>query len=264
MRASTFLSLVLVFAWLPGCDGGDGTDAGTARDTGMPRDAGSDSGRCTEFTPEYCPRMYPMTPIPASEVCEAFVDAFCRANGLCCSDESRVYSSFDACETDQLRRCHDMDNGFEFASFISALTIRYNQGAAGGIFANLATMGDMCVPIRYGDEILDIYAGEIARGNECTRSVQCADNGFCLDSGGIATCVGAPQRLDICGTNAECSHSDLRCNESNECDFRLAIDEPCGQNDDCETLFCRSGFCFEATPDATYCVDITEPGPAFE
>ena len=204
-----------------------------------------------------------MTPIPVTMLCEAFVDAFCRANGLCCSDDARVYSSFETCITDQLMRCHDDALGFEFPERIAAMTVDYSQGAAGGEYASLATMGDMCIPIRYGDEILDTYRGRIARGDACTHDVECEDDGTCLDSGGIATCIGAPQRRDPCTDNEQCVASDLRCN-AGECDFRLAIDEACTRDDDCETLHCRRGFCFQATADSTYCVDIDEPGPAFE
>ncbi|MCB9591755.1 MAG: hypothetical protein H6719_03390 [Sandaracinaceae bacterium] len=263
MRRAALLALSLSLS-LPACDdGGGGMDAG-AGDAGSPRDAAEDSGRCTEFTPEYCPREYPMGPIPASDICDAFVDAFCRANGLCCSDDSRVYSSFDACVTDQMTRCEDPVMGFEFADRIASMLVLYSQAAAGARYASLATMGDMCVPIRYGDAILDVYTGQVARGAECTHSVECENHGVCLQAGGRGTCIGAPSRLDACSTNDDCVASELRCNESNECDFRLAIDEPCGEDRDCETLYCRSGFCFEATPDSTYCVDLGSPGPAFE
>lgn len=255
------LLVTLIFA-LPGCDGGGGgMDAG--RDAGPPRDAGEDSGRCTEFTPEYCPREYPMAPVPVSELCQVFVDAFCRANGLCCSDDARVYASFEACVTDQTVRCEDPDVGYELDERLAAGAVSYNQAAAGTMFAALATMGDMCVPLRYGDAILDIYRGLVANGAACTRDVECAE-GLCDDSGASAVCATAPRRLDACTTNDDCAAAELRCNEARECDFRLAIDEPCAEDRDCETLFCRSGFCFEATPDSTYCVDLAAPGPAFE
>ena len=239
-------------------------DAGAGRDAGAPRDAAMDSGRCTEFSREYCPREYPMVPIPANLVCDAFVDAFCRANGLCCSDDARVYPSFDACVADQMVRCEDMVLGFEFPARIMSGAVLYNSAAAGTQFASLATMGDMCVPLRYGDAILQIYRGQIARGAECTHSVECEDRGRCVDTGGLSTCFGAPQRLDTCSSNAECAHSGLRCNDGGECDFRLEIDDPCTEDGDCQSLFCRSGFCVEATADSTYCVDLDTPGPAFE
>ncbi len=260
MRAPALFAFLLLA--LPGCDdGGGGMDAGV--DAGPPRDAGDDSGRCTEFTPEYCPREYPMAPVPVTELCQAFVDAFCRANGLCCSDDSRVYASFDACVTDQTARCEDPDTGYELAADLAAGRVSYNQAAAGAMFAQLATMGDMCVPIRYGDAILDIYRGLVANGGECSADVVCME-GVCDDAGGVARCASAPGRLDPCSTNDDCAASDFRCNESSECDFRLPIDAPCAEDRDCETLFCRRGFCFEATPDSTYCVDLTAPGPAFE
>jgi len=259
-RLILIASLILA---VPGCDGGGGTDAGL--DAGPRRDAGDpDAGRCTEFTPEYCPREYPMTPIPASMVCEAFVDAFCRANGLCCSDDTRVYRSFEACRIDQMDRCEDELIGFEFPDRIASGIVGYNQGAAGGQFSSLATMGDMCVPIRYGDEIMSIYRGTVARGDACTHSVECADRGVCFDAGGISTCLGAPQRADPCDSNDNCAPSGLRCNGSMGCDFRLPLESPCVENRDCESFNCRMGFCFDPTPDSTYCVDIGEPGPAFE
>ncbi|MCA9606150.1 MAG: hypothetical protein KC619_11175 [Myxococcales bacterium] len=261
MRRLRALALGLLVAF-PGCDeGGGGMDAGI--DAGGPRDAGEDSGRCTEFTPEYCPREYPMSPVPVNELCQAFVDAFCRANGLCCSDDSRVYPSFDACVSDQTTRCEDPVVGYELADQLAAGTVSYNQAAAGTEFARLATMGDMCVPIRYGDRILDIYRGLVANGAECTTDVECAE-GVCYSAGGLSTCTSAPGRLDACTSNDDCAAAELRCNESNECDFRLEIDAPCVEDRDCQTLFCRRGFCFEATADSTYCVDLAAPGPAFE
>lgn len=261
MRQLPVLTCTIMLA-LAGCDGDGGTDAG--RDSGA-RDAGEeDAGRCTEFTPEYCPREYPMTPIPAAMICEAFVDAFCRANGLCCSDDSRVYRSFEACTSDQLMRCEDEVIGFEFPDRIAARLVFYNQATAGAQFASLATMGDMCVPIRYGAEILDAYSGTVARGETCTHTVECESNGVCFSAGGVSTCIGAPQRTDPCTSNDDCDHSDLRCNGSMGCDFRLPLEEPCVENRDCESFNCRRGFCFDPTPDSTYCVDIDEPGPAFE
>jgi len=256
------LCSILLLALGPGCDEALPSDAGAPGVDAGSGDAGE--GECTEFDRRYCPREYPMVPIPADQICEAFVDAFCRANGLCCSDEARVYDSFDDCVLDQMERCEDDDIGFEFPELVSSGAILYNQGAAGSQFASLATMGDMCVPIRYGDEILEIYRGQTARGAACVRSVECEDDGVCVDSGASMSCIGAPMRLDSCTNNDDCAPAGLRCNEASECDFRLEIDEPCNENRDCETLFCRSGFCFEATPDFTYCVDLDEPGPAFE
>lgn len=262
MRVHHSFSYLLVLS-LGACGGGGNADAGMDAGRPPPRDAGDDSGRCTEFTPEYCPRVYDPSPITADQVCDVFVDAFCRANGLCCSDDSRVYPSFDDCRRDQLARCEDDLIGFEFPARIAAEIVEYSQGAAGGEFANVATMGDMCIPIRYGDQILDIYRGTIEGGLECTHSVECDLGLICVAAGGFSTCVSEPDRTSSCETTADCEAGGLRCN-AGTCDFRLDLDEECVEDDDCATLNCQLGFCYDATPDSTYCVDVGGTGPAFE
>ncbi|MBX3271611.1 MAG: hypothetical protein KF729_15200 [Sandaracinaceae bacterium] len=253
-RALVLTSLLTLAA----CDGGSGGGLDAGRDAAAPSDAGADSGRCTEFTPEYCPREYPMAPIPIGEVCQAFVDAYCRANGLCCSDDARVYPSFAACVSDQTVRCEDRERGYELTELLAAGAVSYNQAAAGNQFARLATMGDMCVPIRYGDAILGIYRGLRATGDACVRAVECA-SANCASG----RCAPAPLRFDPCTSHDDCASAGLRCAPGG-CDFRLAEGAACADDDECESRACRAGECVAASPDATYCASSMGSGPAFE
>jgi hypothetical protein len=56
------------------------------RHTGDPDAGGHDArdagGMCSEFTPEYCPRVYPMSPVPMGTICEVFADMLPRERQL--------------------------------------------------------------------------------------------------------------------------------------------------------------------------------------
>lgn len=264
LRPLSFCALALA---LTACDGGDEPDAGIdsgVRDSGL-ADAGGDAGgMCTEFTPEYCPRLYPMDPIPVNRICEAFADAFCRANGNCCMREAEIYPSFMECINDQLSRCSDAMLGFEYTDAVSNRRITYNASATGLALSRLGPMADMCQPIRFGDVILEAMEGTLTSGEACEVDAECADTYTCrLDAlGENMVCRGYLHEGDACMDDNECAPLELFCDGT--CMARLANGESCERDEQCESLMCVDGTCEELTGDNAYCVRLDEPGRAFE
>lgn len=265
LRPTAAIALLAALGLVACDDDGGGVDAGV--DSGTPDanfDGGPDAGECTEFMPELCPRMYPQDPIPANQICEAFADAFCRANGRCCMREGEVYETFEACLTDQLSRCSDPDFGFELVDAIAARRINYNSSAAGLALARLGPMADMCEPVRYGDVILESMEGTLTSGESCSADEECADTYTCrLDAlGENLVCRGDRFEGDPCEDDADCAARGGYCDTT--CQAQLAVDEPCDRDEQCESRICIDGSCAELTGENAYCVVIGERGRAFE
>ncbi|MGE0792147.1 MAG: hypothetical protein AB7S26_41125 [Sandaracinaceae bacterium] len=242
------------------CDDGGMPDAG-AMDAGEAMDGGYDAaadedagGRCTEFTPEYCPRMYPMDPIPVELLCDAFVDVFCRANGNCCQNPEFVYPAFSNCISDQRQRCEDMMLGYELPMQVMSGNIQYSQASAGYEFARAATRVDECEPISLVDVIMSLYDGQLAYMAPCTETAECmGDSLFCEDHGAGLTCQYGLGDGGLCADNTECVSSSLRC-ESGMCADRIPNGSACTEDLDCVSGYCENSTCTELNGDNMFCV----------
>lgn len=266
MKTSLLLScLASMLLLASGCDDpGVVPDAGS--DAGPPdagtdggADAGTDAGACTEFTPELCPRTYPMDPIPMAMICEAFADIFCRANQRCCEREEEKYPILSQCLSDQLARCHDEAIGYELTDALAADRVSYSAAAMGEQLARIGPRADACEPVRIGDAILMVIQGRVGGAQACTLSPECVDgydcrDGFCQ----MHLAAGA-----ACTSHEECAFRGLRC-ASGACEARLADGEGCTEDEECESLLCVDGTCEPSDGGAFYCVRQGAPGRAFE
>ncbi|MCZ7684601.1 MAG: hypothetical protein M5U28_39850 [Sandaracinaceae bacterium] len=260
------LGSMLLALLLCACDGGGG-DPDAGRDAGSPGDAGSAEedagadagGMCTEFTPEYCPRTYPMVPIPMRDICEVFADVFCRANGRCCTRPDEIYASFAACISDQVARCMNPSQTYEFPEALAAGALDYNSAAMGEQRAILGMMSDACTPIRFGDAILSAMTGRVAFGDACTASPECVAGYDCREG----SCQLELGLGDGCASHAECEAAGLFC-DGGTCAMRRAIGASCTDDEECESRVCVDGACEDANGGAFYCVRQGEPGRAFE
>jgi hypothetical protein len=251
-----------------GCDGRSDPDAGGGMDAGFdggePEDAGDDSGRCNEFTPEFCPRTYPMTPIPYPQLCNTFAEVFCRANGNCCTRPSEVYETWAMCVSDQLARCMDPDNGYVFADSLAAGDISYSQAAGGEVLALTGPVMDACEPTRVGDYLTDSLRGTLGTGTSCTNSEVCGTDLTCLPAGdAAAVCRSLPGPGSTCATHADCAPSNLRCDPGGTCEARYADAATCGHDLECESRVCMDGECAPFDGDNAYCVVLGGDGRAF-
>lgn len=259
-RWLVLLPALLVLSLAAGCDsenrasGGDGGTGGDVPDAG---------GRCTEFTPEYCPREYPMEPIPIDRICDVFADAFCRANGNCCEREGEVYGSFDDCIVDQLTRCMDASLGFELTTQVTAGRINYNAAVTGNALARIGPMADRCEPVRFRDAILDAMTGAVEMGEACDFEVECGQHLSCRSLGDEPRCRLRLEEGSACEKHSDCEPIDLQCADG-FCEARLASGEPCSVDEECESSTCLEGTCVDYTGDIAYCVRIDTPGQAFE
>lgn len=265
MKTSLLFGLCCSLALLTACDDGGngmdaGQDAGPAPDTGV-GDAGADAGgMCTEFTPEYCPRMYPMTPIPMEQICEVFAEIFCRANGRCCTRPDEIYDSFAACVSDQVGRCMDPSQTYEFREALMMSNLDYNSAAMGEQRAILGMMSDACTAIRFGDAIVSAMNGRVASGGTCTYSPECVDGYDCREG----TCQLERALGSTCASHDECAAADLYCAGVGTCEERLAVGASCTEDEECDSRVCVDGTCEDRDGGAFYCVRQGEPGRAFE
>lgn len=272
MRASLLrpfgpVLLLAVFGLAACDDGGGGMDAGV--DSGTPDSGPDQDAGCTEFTPELCPRDYPEDPIPIDLICEAFSDAFCRANGRCCMRDGEVYESFDACLTDQLSRCGDLMTGYEYVDAVRMRRINYNSSATGLALDRLGPLADACEPVFFGDVILEAMEGTLRSGEACEVDTECEDpetgTGYTcrLDELGVdMVCRGDRFPGDDCMDDADCAAQGGYCDTT--CRAQLALGETCARDEQCESRMCIDGACVELTGENAYCVVIGERGRAFE
>jgi hypothetical protein len=224
------------------------------------RDAGADAGgMCSEFTPEYCPRVYPMSPVPMGAICEIFADMFCRANGNCCARPEEIYPTFSECISDQIARCVDPAQTYEHADALAEGRLTYNSGAMGEQRARLGTMSDQCDPVRFGDAIRMAMSGRVASGEACMASVECVDGHSCREGVcALDRALGGP-----CASHDECGPSGLQC-EGGMCAARHELAAACTADEECESRLCIEGACAEPDDGGFYCVVRADSGRAFE
>lgn len=251
---------LLAVATAAACGGGDPEPGIDASFDGGTTDAGADAGgMCTEFTPEYCPREYPMTPIAINTICEVFADMFCRANGNCCERPDEVYPTFAACISDQVARCMHPVSGYEHSAALAGGTLDYNSAAMGEQRAMLGRMSDVCTPVRFGDAILTSMQGRVASGGACAVSPECVSGHECRGS----VCSSEPSIGSTCAGHDECAAGGLRCDGAT-CAARLEDLAGCTDDDECESRLCVEGRCEPWRAGLAYCVRAGDAGRAFE
>jgi len=260
----------LLAAPFAGCDGDGEADAGPF-DAG-PFDAGPDAGFdaggvCGELTPQFCPRMWPMDPIPVESLCDAFIEPFCVANQDCCEGSEGRYPSIDRCRSEQLARCQDMMLTYEYPSLVRGGTLRYSQAASGQEFQRAGMAINDCGDVDIAQVILDLYEVPPMRGefgDTCTESVECRSPLLCREVAGTLACR-PNNRGDACEENEDCVGDELRCGSGGTCEDRLPLDAGCAEDGDCVSGFCSDGTCDELNATNRYCVrNIGETGvPAF-
>ncbi len=245
---------------LAGCDGGEPADAGPI-DAGEPTDAGemdagSDTdagGLCSELSPQFCPRRYPMDPIPADLICDAFVEPFCRANQECCTRSEWQYPALSTCMSEQRQRCEDLVLKYEFPELIGAGTIFYSQAAAGAQFARAGALASGCNDVDFVQVIMDLYDGQLMFNDSCTATPECPDGLFCEDQGAGLLCRPGLGAGGLCADNTECVSSQLRC-DTMMCADRLPVGAGCTDDLDCVSEYCEEGTCRELDAESRYCV----------
>lgn len=245
----------------PSMDSGPATDSGPGEDAGPDEDAGC---ACTELAPECCPRMFPMTPIPAESVCDQFAFIFCNANANCCENPEWTYPTTDTCESEQQARCEDMMFRLEFADLLPTGNIQYSQAGAGFEYAEAGTLADQCVEVDFTQTILDLYTGTLEFNEDCTASPECMSGLNCEDQTGMLTCRPPLGVGSMCTENADCIAGNRRC-DMGTCQPRFPSMAGCAEDSDCETDYCEDGLCVELTGANMYCVrNIGDIGyPAF-
>ena len=256
-RPVRLIPLVLTLALLAACSDDDRGgppegDAGPPDADAAAVDAGHDSGGCDEFTMIGCPRIYPMDPIPFTDVCGEFAGIFCRANQNCCSRDDERYPTESQCRVAQVSRCLDMVHGLIFPDAIGAGDVLYSQSSAGAARARIGPMTDECVPLRVDEAVLSAIMGALADGATCVP-VACASGLECLETATGPLCQAAPTDGSPCDTAGRCGRAALNCS-GGTCNRLLGEGETCGADEECDSRSCAGGTCEPFNADNAYCV----------
>lgn len=265
MRRGALLGLALIGLWVVGCDGEEGPpDSGPPMDAGPPPDAGPDAGPdpnvdaggiCGELTPQFCPRQFPMTPIPVELICDSFAELFCEAQAACCTRSEWTYASVGTCVAEQQQRCEDMMRTLEHLPQVQSGNIQYSQAAAGMAYSVYGSLATDCQEVDFTQVIQDIYDGQLMRNDPCEVTAECQDGLTCEDLGFGLQCSPGLGLGGLCDTNADCVSSDLRCDTAAmECAARFPDGSGCTDDYDCESEYCEEGTCTEVTAENMYCV----------
>jgi hypothetical protein len=206
------------------------------------------------------------------EICDRLATIQCAGEAFCCDNPGRTVA---ACHTDLENACKD-----EYVDDVAENRVTaFDAAQAKTVFTRLEELASQCDPsiAAFGesfDGLRSMFAGTVEPGGSCRPSsvvsmqqntaagLSCTDyaSQACVPSLSAWTCTPHAPAGGHCFTDLNCQ-TGLYCpNPSGnlsgaDCTRRKGVGMSCDADNECESLFCRSGSCVPADVQTAYCLN---------
>ena len=244
--------------------------AGTAVDPPVGGQGGGGPAAPTEFDAGSAPGLNAVTP---GQLCERLSTLQCAGEAHCCPSPTR---DFATCKDKYFTGCK---NELLFDEIAAQPMAGFDAASAERVFTEIESRAKACdITIAAFGESMDglrsMFLGTVGVGGNCRPSslLQKAASGAalaacterateaCLPSAINWRCTPHADEGGACFSDANCN-AGLYCDNpglalsGGECIVRKAVGAPCGQPNECDTLYCKGGSCVAADVTAAYCLD---------